>query len=148
MNYEISLVSNLDSLLLRELRILGGRCSSCELPPYLEYYEITEINLPTLPVSQIDNQYQYTLPVIVIPDAIPYLMFISQSIQPARLLSRISSLNVTDSVLSLYAESPTLPQGIRIRIYWIKSCSGYTKQLFDLDERVRALEDRGAVDDI
>lgn len=141
MNYDISSVSNLDALMLRELRILGGRQECYSLPPYFEVISKNEVFLPTSPVGVLGNFYQYSIPTLAVEGGIPYLIFTAETGEVPRLLARISKVEVLDFGLNLYSESPTLPAGIKLIVYWVTAPAFYTAKIEELSQKIQDLQD-------
>lgn len=140
MNYDISSVSNIDALMLRELRILGGRQECYCLPPYFEVVSKGEVLLPTSPAGVLNNSYQYHISIPVVEGSLPYLVFKVETIQVPRLLARLSKVEVLDFGLNLYSESPTLPAGIKLIVYWVTAPAFYTAKIEELSQEIQNLQ--------
>lgn len=121
MIYSISLISNIDRVLLRSFRIIPGQDVNA-IPPYLFPLNSQTIVVPITSsgvyVAEGRTLYKFVLPVSQVPqDAYPYLYFKYDGI--GRLLAYVCGVLVEDSEISLLSDFDRIDIGIEVTVYWV-----------------------------
>lgn len=151
--FSIATLSNIDSVLLRQFRVLPGTFdgTSEEIPPYFNVIAKERCTLSLL-CNRGDSTkgYGYLIPSSPREGAFPFLMFNPGG--ECRLLGHVTKLEVSPEGVILWSNCNQMDPKVLVHLFWVTTSTPepeVSREEFDaLVARVEALESQGTDDEV